>query len=105
MSNSGGDVGAPDACIFIAPEATGAVVRDNSLTGCTFGIWVHETEGVQILFNHIEGRTDLRVPDRGNGIHLFDASQLVVRGNQVVQARDGIYVSATEDSLIEDNVT
>ena len=105
VSNSGRDVGAPDACIFITPEATGAVVRDSSLTRCTFGIWVHQTEGVQILSNRIEGRTDLRVPDRGNGIHLFDASHLIVRGNQVVQARDGIYVSATEDSLIEDNVT
>jgi nitrous oxidase accessory protein len=104
VSNSGRDVGAPDACIFIAPEATGAVVVDSTLTGCTFGIWVHETERVEISSNRIEGRTDLRVADRGNGIHLFDAGHLVVRGNEVTQARDGIYVSATEDSLIEGNI-
>nr|MDJ0790236.1 NosD domain-containing protein [Myxococcota bacterium] len=36
--------------------------------------------------------------------HLFDASRLVVRGNRVRDARDGIYVSATEDSTIEGNV-
>ena len=105
ISNSGRDVGAPDACIFVGPEATGAVVRDSRLTRCTFGIWVHETKGVQILDNHIEGRSDLRVADRGNGIHLFNASDLVIRGNEVSGARDGIYVSATEDSLIEANVT
>jgi nitrous oxidase accessory protein len=104
ISNSGRDVGAPDACIFIAPEATGAAVVGSTLTGCTFGIWVHETERVEISSNRIEGRTDLRVADRGNGIHLFDGKHLVVRGNEVTHARDGIYVSATEDSLIEGNI-
>ncbi len=105
LANGGADVGAPDACIFITPRAQGAVVRGNTMRGCAFGVWVHETHGVEILDNRIDGRTDLRVADRGNGIHLFDASELVVRGNVVRQARDGIYVSATEDSLIEGNRT
>jgi len=103
--NGGGDVGAPDACIFITRRANGAVVQDNTMRGCTFGIWVHETRGARILDNRIEGDTELRVADRGNGIHLFDAGGLVVRGNRISRARDGIYVSATEDSLIEGNLT
>jgi nitrous oxidase accessory protein len=102
---SGADVGAPDACIFVAKSATGAVVRNNELLRCAFGIWVHETEAAEILDNRVSGRADLRPTDRGNGIHLFDATHLVVRGNHVVDSRDGIYVSATEDSLIADNVT
>lgn len=105
LANGGDDVGAPDACIFITKRATGAVVRDSTMRGCTFGIWVHQTRGVRILDNRIEGHTRLRVADRGNGIHLFDASELVVRGNRISRARDGIYVSATEDSLIEGNLT
>jgi len=105
VRNSGQDLSAPDACIFVAPGATGAVLEGNRLEGCAFGIWVHETDGVQILDNDIAGREDLRQTDRGNGIHLFDASHLVVRGNRVTKARDGIYVSATEDSLIEGNTT
>jgi nitrous oxidase accessory protein len=104
VENSGRDVGGPDACIFVSPAATGAVIQDNVLRRCAFGIWVHETDGVHILRNRIEGQKDQRVADRGNGIHLFDASHLVVRGNRVFDSRDGIYVSATEDSLIEDNV-
>jgi len=103
IRNSGSDVGAPDACIYVEPQATGAVVRDNVLRECAFGIWVHETDGVQLVDNDVESREALRVTDRGNGIHLFDASNLVVRGNRVRNARDGIYVSATEDSLIEGN--
>ncbi len=104
VENSGGDVGVPDACIYVEPSATGAVLQDNTLRDCTFGIWVHETEGVQIVDNRITGRDGVRVTDRGNGIHLFNASHLVVRGNEVRQVRDGIYVSATEDSLIEGNL-
>jgi nitrous oxidase accessory protein len=105
IANSGVDVGGPDACVFIAKQATGAIVRGNELTRCGFGIWVHETDGVHLVDNRVQGRADLRTTDRGNGIHLFDASNLVVRGNTVVESRDGIYVSATEDSLIEGNHT
>lgn len=105
LQNGGGDVGAPDACIFVTPRATGAMIRDSTMRRCTFGIWVHETTDVEILDNRIEGDTRLRVADRGNGIHLFDASGLTVRGNRISRARDGIYVSATEDSLIEGNHT
>ena len=55
--------------------------------------------------NRVEGLAELRVADRGNGIHLFDGTGLRVIGNTVTGARDGIYVSATEDSLIADNRT
>jgi nitrous oxidase accessory protein len=104
VQNSGNDVGGPDACIYIEASATGASVRDSTLRDCAFGIWVHETDGVQIVGNRIWGRKDVRVTDRGNGIHLFNASHLVVRGNEIRDARDGIYVSVTEDSLIEGNL-
>jgi nitrous oxidase accessory protein len=104
VEGSGNDVGAPDACIYVEPTATGAVLEGNTLRDCAFGIWVHETEGVQIVENQIRGRKGVRVTDRGNGIHLFNASHLVVRGNEMRGVRDGIYVSATEHSLIEANV-
>jgi len=105
IRNSGYDVGASDACIYVEPVATGSVIRSNTLGECAFGIWVHETEGVVIEDNRISSRADLREGDRGNGIHLFDAAKLVVRGNHVEIARDGIYVSATEQSLIAGNHT
>jgi nitrous oxidase accessory protein len=102
---SGDDVGAPDACIYVAPEATGSVIERNTLSDCAFGIWIHQTAGVEVVGNQVTGRKDVRVTDRGNGIHLFDASDLSVRENVVRDARDGIYVAVTEDSLIENNVT
>jgi nitrous oxidase accessory protein len=104
VQSSGEDVGAPDACIYVEPAATGAVLRDNTLRDCAFGIWVHETDGVQIVDNRVWGHEGIRVADRGNGIHLFNASNLLIRGNEVRGVRDGFYVSATEDSLIEGNL-
>ena len=104
VTGSGEDVGAPDACIYVEPGATGAVLQGNTLRDCAFGIWVHETEGAQIVGNRIWGREGVRVTDRGNGIHLFNASHLLIRGNEVRGVRDGIYVSATEESLIEGNL-
>jgi len=103
IRGSGGDLGAPDCCAYMEPTATGAVFRDNTLTDCAFGLWVHEVDGAQIVGNRVRGRAEVRDSDRGNGIHLFDASHLVVSDNEVIGARDGIYVSATEDSLIENN--
>jgi len=105
VRNSGPDVGGPDACIFVAETATGAVLRGNTLTVCAFGIWVQKTDGVQLVENRVLGREGVRTTDRGNGIHLFDASNLAVLRNEVGLSRDGIYVSATEDSLIVGNTT
>jgi len=93
----------PDSCIWIEKAAAGAVVRNNNLPDCAFGIWVNETPEAQLIGNRIYGRTEQRPTDRGNGIQLFNGSKLVIRGNMVTGARDVIYVSAMEDSLIEDN--
>ncbi len=103
IQGSGDDVGAPDCCVYLEPSARSAVIRDNTIRDCAFGIWVHEADGVFVVGNRVVGRREVRMTDRGNGIHLFDASHLVVRDNVVEDARDGVYVSATDDSLIENN--
>jgi nitrous oxidase accessory protein len=104
VRGSGSDLGAPDVGIYTTPEATGVVLRRNRIEDCAFGIWVHMSDRAQVLDNTVVGRSHVRVADRGNGIHLFDASFVLVRGNHVSRARDGIYVSATDDSRFVDNV-
>jgi nitrous oxidase accessory protein len=104
VKGSGDELQGPDACVWIGPKAVGAAVIGSELTDCLFGIWVHEARGVILQDNVVVGRTDLgHRSNRGNGIHLFDSSELRVVGNTVRGSRDGIYVSATEDSLIEGN--
>jgi len=104
IQGSGANLSGPDACVYLEPEAVGSILRHNLVRDCAFGIWVHTTARVELIDNHVIGRPEVRVADRGNGIQLFDASHLVIRGNHIEGARDGLYVSATEDSLIEDNV-
>jgi len=100
---SGDDRGGPDCCIYTTPASSGAVVRSNELLDCGFGIWVHQSKAARILDNRVVGRSEQHPSRRGNGIHLFDTTDLVVRGNHVNGARDGIYVSAVNDSVIEGN--
>ncbi len=103
VRNSGTDLAGPDACIYVTKKSRGSVVENNRLDHCAFGIWVHETPELRIENNDVQGSRRGHRSRRGNGIHLYNASELVVRGNHIVGGRDGIYVSVTEDSLIERN--
>lgn len=103
IQGSGRDLRGPDSCIWVGPTAAGAVVRDNTLSDCAFGIWLHEVRDVRVEGNAVAGIPGVHPSTKGNGIHLFDSTHLVVRDNTVTESRDGIYVSATEDSLIADN--
>lgn len=103
IRDSGTDLSGPDACVYLTARAENAAVRGCRLSGCGFGIWVHQSRGAHIEDNVVIGTEVGHRSRRGNGIHLFDGSALVVRGNLVTGGRDGIYVSATEDSLIEGN--
>jgi nitrous oxidase accessory protein len=103
VEGSGNDLRGPDSCVFVATSATGAQIRDSHLTDCLFGIWAQDVAEVHIARNEIFGRADVPPSSKGNGIHLHNASRMDVRGNTVNDARDGIYVSATEDSVIIGN--
>jgi nitrous oxidase accessory protein len=103
VRGSGADLGGPDAGVFVGPRSVRAIVSDLSIEDCAFGIWVHETRAVRVTGNRIQGRTGQHPSNRGNGIHLFDSDSLVVTGNRVQGARDGIYISATNDSFFDGN--
>jgi len=103
VHDSGKDLGGPDACIWLEKAATGAEVRGSTVRGCAFGIWVNEAAGAHVIDNRVIGTLEGSRSDRGNGIQLFNASRLVVERNVVTGGRDGIYVSATTDSVIAEN--
>lgn len=105
VEGSGHDRQTEDACVRTAPEAVGAILLENQLRDCGFGIWVHQGRGVIVERNHVVGRVDGHPSRKGNGIHLFDGEGLIVRDNHVEHSRDGIYVGATENSLIAENRT
>ncbi|MFU8803050.1 MAG: nitrous oxide reductase family maturation protein NosD [Bradymonadaceae bacterium] len=93
----------PDSCVHVDVKAEGAIVRGNTLQNCSFGIWVHNTRDVTVSKNRIIGPEKGHRSNRGNGIQLFDSRNLVVKGNHITGGRDGIYISATRESLIANN--
>jgi nitrous oxidase accessory protein len=103
VRHSGSDLSGPDACVWIEKTATGAEVRGSTLSECAFGIWVNVAHEVRLVDNRVIGSLVGNRSDRGNGIQLFDSTHLVVEGNVVTGGRDGIYVSATQDSVIRRN--
>ncbi|MCB9556602.1 MAG: nitrous oxide reductase family maturation protein NosD [Deltaproteobacteria bacterium] len=98
VRNGGRDLGANDACIYLEKTAKGATVQRCQVNRCAFGIYVDRTVGARIADNRVVGATTGHRSNRGNGIHLFDASKLEIANNHISGGRDGIYVSATEDS-------
>lgn len=104
LRNWGHDLTAMDAAIFVDQAARGTVVRGNDLQGAGFGIWLDAVADVQVLDNRIQGDPGVRSQDRGNGIHLYAVKNALVRGNQVRQTRDGVYIDTSNDSTIEANL-
>lgn len=104
VQGSGRDLMTTDACLYVETPGRDAVLRDNTLRDCLWGVWVHAAPGVRLEGNDVEGLPGEHDSRRGNGLHLFDVTGGAVVGNTVRHARDGLYISATEESLIADNV-
>jgi len=103
VRGSGRDLSGPDSGIYLTPKANGARISTCTIEDSAFGIWVHECEQVTLEENRILGIATGHTSNRGNGIQLFDSTGVTVRNNIVRDGRDGIYISATEESLIDGN--
>ncbi len=103
LRGSGDDLAVPDACVYVTAEARGVVIRDSQLSDCLFGIWLHEVTDARVIGNEVIGRPGVMNARKGNGIHVFHCVGALVDGNEVRDARDGIYVGVTEDAVISNN--
>jgi len=103
VRGSGKDLAKNEACVLFTKDARAATIRRVRVEDCAFGIYIDRAQKAKILDNRVVGTLEGHRSNRGNGIHLFNARYLLVKGNHVTGGRDGIYVSVTEDSLIENN--
>lgn len=103
IENWGRDLTELESGIFVEPQAAGIRIKDNSLYGAGFGIWLDAVQGGHIAGNRIEGLAELRSQDRGNGVHLFNVRRVEVADNQIWNVRDGIYIDNSRQCLLRGN--
>ena len=103
VRNSGTDLTAMNAGIFVAQKATDVDVLDNTLLHVLFGVYLDGPSRVRVVGNHIEGLREVRSPDRGDGIHLWNDTDVEVRDNDIGFTRDGIYIYISHHNRIVGN--
>ncbi len=103
VRNSGIDLSTEDSGIFLDRDSEGALVEDNTLEGNLIGIYLKGAKNAVVRGNRITGRQDLRVNERGNGIHIWNAPGSLIEGNDVRFGRDGIFVTTSHHNAFRDN--
>lgn len=101
--NSGADLTAQNAGIYVQPGADRAQIDHCELVYNLFGLWIEHASDVRVLNNVIVGKRDLRSPDRGNGIELYNTTGAQIVDNQISYSRDGIYVDVSRNALFKGN--
>ena len=84
-------------------RAVGLVIKNNTLSGDGFGIWLNHVTKSKIVNNKVKGNLALRSADRGNGIQVANVTHSHVYKNETYEVRDGIYVISSQNNLIENN--
>ncbi len=101
VSEAGSRLTKDMACILV--EADSVTIRNSRVSESLHGIYVKAGSYARIEDNLIEGRLDLIEADRGNGVHLWNSVGNLVSGNEIVNARDGIYFSFSDSTEVLDN--
>lgn len=103
VRDSGADLTAQNAGIYIEPGAHRARVRNNDLVYNLFGLWIEGANDVAVAHNLIVGKRDLMSAQRGNGIQLYNTLGARILYNRIAFARDGIYVDVSHRAIFRGN--
>ena len=103
ISNSGADLTAQNAGIYLEPGSDRAVIRNNIINYTLFGLWIEKARDVQVSGNNITGMRDLASAQRGNGIQLYNSRGAQITDNHISFTRDGIYVDVSDHALFRGN--
>jgi nitrous oxidase accessory protein len=101
--DSGDDLTAQNAGVYIEPGSDRATVSHCQLVGDLFGLWIQHVRDVRVLDNVIVGLRDHPSAQRGNGIELYDTEGARIVGNQISFARDGIFVDVSNHAVFRAN--
>ncbi|MBM5812711.1 MAG: nitrous oxide reductase family maturation protein NosD [Gammaproteobacteria bacterium] len=103
IRDSGSDLTAQNAGIYVEPGAHRVVIRYNDLAHNLFGAWVEGVHDPVLEGNLITGLRELPSAQRGNGIQLYNTRRARVLDNHISFARDGIYVDVSHEAVFRGN--
>lgn len=83
-------------------ESRNSIIENNWLENNAFGIYGARAESGKILNNTVIG-TGYSESRSGNGVHLWNCKQFLIKDNQLSHNRDGIYFEFVTDTLIQRN--
>jgi nitrous oxidase accessory protein len=97
----GGDLGRDSSGIHVA--AHDAVVRDCRIRNALFGVYFMEAHGSAVERCRIAGIPGKDPGEKGSGIHLYNTERFRIISNEVIDARDAIYLQNSSKGLIRGN--
>ena len=103
IQHSGIDLSVEDSGIFITAEGDRALIENNYLQGNLIGIYLKGPDDVVVRNNMITGRNDLRMNERGNGVHIWNSPGSIIENNQMQYGRDGIFVTTSNNNKFLNN--
>jgi len=103
VRESGIDLGAQNAGVYVEPGSDRVLVRDCELAHNLFGVWLEKVKDGRVIHNVITGKRELLSAARGNGIQVFNTSGVQIIDNNISFARDGIYVDISNHALFRGN--
>jgi len=93
IRDSGTDLTAMNAGIYVEKQADDAVLIGNRLEDVLFGIYLDGPAGARVIDNRIRGISSLRRADRST----------LIKGNDIAATRDGIYIYISPQTRILGN--
>ena len=93
-----------DAGVKILKGADRVQILGLTLYDNMHGIDVHGGRDAQVIGNHITGRQNHRMNERGNGIYVWNSPGTLLDGNEIRYGRDGIFSNASASSIYRNNI-
>ncbi len=97
----GGDLGRDASGVHVA--ARDAVIRDCRVTNALFGVYLLEAHGSTVEACRIRGIPGKDPGEKGSGIHAYNTERFRFIANEVVDARDAIYLQNSSKGVIRGN--
>ncbi len=103
IRGSGTSLEKMQGAVFLSATALRGRVEDNRIVGNLTGVYVHGARDSVVRGNTIEGRTDLRLNEAGNGVYVWNAPGAKILDNDISGGRDGIFSVTSRQNLFRGN--